>query len=194
MMCKKYGITCNSLLAISQGGVLSVFIFLGVVFLSFRALSSETYVAEDSVSSRSTSSSPTDRNRFEEMFIWKMSEELDLEVKEEKKFSDIIKLNNRLRVQITVDTEEALKKLSSAQDKKTKENLLADYKKLLTKNSQVMVDELDQLTKELGTDKAARYLILKNEMVQKLRNLVMSSDRNKKSGEPETKVKITQEK
>lgn len=191
MMYKKFGKKCKT-----NQSILVIVSSLFLISFGVDSFGQESTFSADETPSmqRSMSSSPTDRNRFEEMFIWKMSEELDLEVKEEKKLSEIIKTNNRLRAKISLDTEEVLKRLGSAKNKNERELLLGQYKKLLAQNSQLLLNEVDQLNREIGIDKAAKYFVLKNEMAQKLKSLVMTPDKNRSNKPEDSKIKIIQEK
>ena len=66
------------------------------------------------------------KNRVEELFIWKISDELKLSVPEERSFSKLIKTLNERRSQVNEDLQAILRQLSDSKTTKDKEKLLTE--------------------------------------------------------------------
>ena len=71
------------------------------------------------------------RNRVEELYIWKISDELKLSVPEEKSFSNLIRDLNSRRTDINDQLQAVVKKLALPSSLKEKEKKLAEHRKLL---------------------------------------------------------------
>ena len=58
------------------------------------------------------------RNQLEELFIWKLSDELKLSPVEEKKFTDIVKNLNKKKADLNHSLSEAIDKMKQASSTK----------------------------------------------------------------------------
>lgn len=117
------------------------------------------------------------KNRVEELFIWKISDELKLSVPEEKSFSLMIKTLNERRARVNGDLQDILKRLSESKTTKEKEKLLAEQKRLLRSYNELSLEEADKVQKLFGTDRAAQYFVLKNDLTNRLKTALISSDK-----------------
>ncbi len=112
------------------------------------------------------------RNKVEELFIWKISDELKLSVPEEKNFSDFVRGLNQRRAQVNNDLQESLKKMSTSANPKEREKALSEHRKLLKSYSDLSIEEVDRIQKLLGTEKAAQYFVLKNDLTNRLKAML----------------------
>ncbi len=116
------------------------------------------------------------RNKVEELFIWKISDELKLSVPEEKSLSDLIRGLNERRTHVNEGLQEALKKMSSAQTVGEREKILVEHRKLLKSYSDLSLEEADRVQKLFGAEKATRYFVLKNDLTNRLKSMLASPE------------------
>jgi len=117
-------------------------------------------------------SDPKERSRLEELFIWKASEELKLPPAEETKFTEIIKSLNASRHAASEEMDAAVKDLDSAKTKADADKALARHRAALKAVQAVQTSELDKLKPLLGSEKMARYLVVKTALLEKLKSLL----------------------
>ncbi len=122
------------------------------------------------------------KNRVEELFIWKISDELSLSVPEEKSFSKLVRELNLKRNQTNEKIQANLKSLAASANPKEQEKLLNEQKKLLKSYGEIPVEEIDKVQKMFGPKKATHYFVLKNEMASKLKLAFSSPDRLSNNG------------
>lgn len=127
-------------------------------------------------------SAPTPKkNSVEDIFIWKVSDELKLSASEEKKFSDIHRELNKQKMQLATH----LQKLSfqSKEDpqlsKARAAEVIKDYKKTLTAYNNLSLQELDKVKALLGDKKFLDYLAIKQDINLKLKSLVLGDEPSK---------------
>lgn len=119
-------------------------------------------------------------HKFEDLFIWKVSDELKLSVPEEKSFSDFIRGLNQKKSQLNDQIQETLKKLSATtSQKKATDQLVAQYRTQLKALNNLNVEEIDQIKKILGSEKVAQYLVLKNDLATQLKAKLSAPDPTK---------------
>lgn len=112
------------------------------------------------------------RSRVEELFLWKISDEMKLSVPEEKSFSELIRGLNQKKATANGKIQGVLLKLSKSTSRKEKEKLLAEHRRLLKEYNGYSLDEVDGIQKLFGTDKSAQYFVLKNDLTVRLKNLL----------------------
>lgn len=124
----------------------------------------------------------TKKSYVEDIFIWKISDELKLSVAEEKKFTEISKSLNKKKSDLNKKINEAVANLSPSS---TEESLMA-YKKLLQEYNQLNINEFDSMKKLLGTKKFVSYVKIKYELTNKIKSAILSEkstdDSTSKSG------------
>lgn len=127
-------------------------------------------------------SAPTPKkNSVEDIFIWKVSDELKFSASEEKKFSDIHRELNKQKIQLATQ----LQKLSfqSKEDpqlsKARAAEVIKDYKKTLTAYNNLSLQELDKVKALLGDKKFLDYLAIKQDINLKLKSLVLGDEPSK---------------
>lgn len=134
------------------------------------------------ISSFSHATETPKKNQVEDIFIWKISDELQLTAKQEKEFGDIHRTLNKKKFELT----EGLKKIqtdirisqppltSSEQSK-----LIQKNRQLLLKLNQLNIDEFDSMKKLLGSQKFLSYLFLKQEINAKFKSIVLGRNAGK---------------
>jgi len=128
--------------------------------------------------------SPRPTSRLEDLFVWKVSEELKLTVKEEKDFAAQIVRLNQIKAKALDQVELELKKMVFVLPN-TARPLLKNYREALKKYNQVSVEEVETMIKVLGPEKAARYFVVKGELAQKIKTLLGNN-----AQQPEKKGKV----
>lgn len=123
------------------------------------------------------------KNSVEDIFIWKVSDELKLSATEEKKFADIHRDLNKQKMQFATQ----LQKLSF-QSKENPQlpqsqasNIIKNYKKTLIAYNNLSVQELDQMKALLGDKKFLDYLAIKQDINLKLKSLVLGEESKTKA-------------
>lgn len=141
---------------------------------------------------------PQKKSQIEELFIWKVSDELKLTATEEKKFSEVFKALNQKKQSLQNQLQELLEnsKLTSAQESKGQsKKIIARYRKITQELNELAIAEIEQIHKILGETKFASYLVLKQEINLKLKNLVLGNEKtNSSSSKKLPPPKITEEK
>lgn len=124
-------------------------------------------------------------DRVEQLFLWKISEELKLSVKEEKEITSFIQELNQKKSSLNKDLDSIT---AEFKDAKNKEPLLKKYRSLLVDYNQISLNELDGVQKILGKTKAMQYLYLKNDFTMKIKSIFSASEKEKKTTLPDPKV------
>lgn len=118
-----------------------------------------------------------EKRRLEELFIRKLSQELNLPVETEKSFGDAIRGLNRDKARANGDLSEALLAIEKAQEgdraisKVAVVKAIGQYEKALRVYGQLPIREVARMRKILGPEKLGRYLVAKAEMTEKLKAL-----------------------
>lgn len=157
-----------------------------VVSTSFMILAAPIHSALAAEPSEATmTNEQKHRKHLDELFIWKASEELKLRPEEEMKFTDIIRRSNTRRRQLAERMEATVKDLSYVTTKADAERALARHREAIAESQKLQNTELDQLKALLGPVRMAKYLVVKNDLTDKLRALLsMPSGSSSASGAP----------
>ncbi len=155
------------------------------------------------------------RSRLLELFIWKTSDELKLPTDVEHKFGDIVRNLNEKRKANGERMEKAIHRLdeltraqnsdasttatpAAKPETKALDSALAEYRKALQEYQKLQTDELNQLKAILAPDKLARYLVVKNELTEKLKTFLSKPNEAApaldKNGKPLGTPKVIEEK
>lgn len=125
----------------------------------------------------------TKKNSVEDIFIWKISDELKLSASEEKKFADIHRDLNKRKMQFAAQ----MQKLSYESQENPKlsvkqaSQIIKDYKKILIAYNNLSVEELEKMKALLGEKKFLDYLAIKQDINLKLKSLVLGEDSKAKT-------------
>ena len=131
------------------------------------------------------------RNQLEELFIWKLSDELKLSPVEEKKFTDIVKNLNKKKVDLNHSLSEAIDKMKQASSTKQREEELVRYRKTLQSYNHISEEEFDKLKPLLGADRMVQYLQIKMDLTNRIKSMLAnpeSSPKGEKKAFPAPKV------
>lgn len=159
-----------------------------IAFASFVLSASSLAVAQSAPSATPIStpavSAPAgatskEGSRLEELFIWKASEELRLQPEQESKFADTIRDLNARRRKATDALETTIAALANVKSKAESEKLIAIYRNQLRDVHAVQLAEFDQVKKVIGPEKLAKYLVVKNNLTDKLKSLISSPQAQK---------------
>ncbi len=130
------------------------------------------------------------KTRIEDIFIWKMSDELKLTAAEEKEFTDISRELNKKKLELNKKIQDLVQSLN---DKSTESNL-REYKKLIQQYNQISITEFDKIKKIFGSKKFISYLKVKNELNTKMKSILVGEKSDKKESDdkclPKPKVII----
>lgn len=119
------------------------------------------------------------KSHLEDIFIWKISDELKLTAQEERKFTEINKKLNRQKSEINRKIQGSVQSLTETDT----DAVLQRHKKLIQEYNNISVSEFDSIKKLLGTKKFISYLKLKNELNSKVKSILIgekSGDRNER--------------
>ena len=133
---------------------------------------------------------PTEKsksNKMEELFIWKISDELKLSTSEEKKFADLFKDLNKKKADLLRQQDEIINQLSKASVKAQKD-LLKSYRRLLEDQNKLSTSEFDSMKKQLGDERLGKYFVVKRDLTNKVKLLLTDKSEKKDSQLPPPKV------
>lgn len=128
------------------------------------------------------------KNQLEELYIWKMNDELKLTPSEEKKLTDVIKKVNFRKHEINAKIEKITSDLINSKSEKDKIKRLNDLKNLYSKHGKINSEELDTVKAAIGINKLARYLEIKKELSEKVKSLLIPNDKKPKKTLPPPKI------
>lgn len=122
------------------------------------------------------------KTHLEDIFIWKMSDELKLTAQEEKQFTEINKSLNKKKSEINKKIQDYVQNLKETDSELT----LKNYKKLIQEYNQITISEFDSIKKLLGTKKFINYLKIKNELTSKVKSILVG-EKNAEKDEKKSK-------
>ena len=109
------------------------------------------------------------KTHLEDIFIWKLSDEMKLTAQEERQFTDINKQLNRKKSELNRKIQASVQSLSEADS----DSALKKHKKLIQEYNDISVSEFESIKKLLGTKKFISYLKLKNELNSKVKSILI---------------------
>lgn len=129
--------------------------------------------------------------QLEDLLIWKISDELKLTPDQEKKVSEIIKTINKKKTENNSEIESLTKQVIKSEDEKSKNKAFSDLKKKLQQHGALASEELELIKGAVGIKKLGQYLEVKNDISEKVKSLIMPSD--KKGGKKLPPPKVIEE-
>ena len=133
------------------------------------------------------------KTHLEDIFIWKMSDELKLSAKEEKSFTEILKKLNKEKS----DLSRKIQMMADDLNDNTSEATLKTYKKLIQDYNNCALKEFEAVQKLLGNKKFVQYLKVKNELSNKMKSILIGekiTDKRETASKPLPKPKVIVEK
>lgn len=116
------------------------------------------------------------RQRLEQLFVWRVSDRLQLSTQEENRFSGEFKKLSDEKMKLSQDLDSLLDQMEAAKDdKKKSSDLLREYGVTLKKYTQSQNKELEVMEHLLGPRKMVQYVLLKREMTQKFKDVLTQS-------------------
>lgn len=158
---------------------LSQFVFILIISMGFSVNS--VAVAADK------------RNQLEELLIWKMSDELKLSPVEEKKFTDVVRQLNQKKTELNQELQASIEKLAKLKTAKEKDDELARYRKTVQSFGRIGEEEFDKLKPLLGTERLAQYLVIKQDLANRIKTMLVNPE-NQKGGKALPQPKLIEEK
>lgn len=134
--------------------------------------------------------------KLEELFIWKMSDELSLVPDEEKKFTEKIKNLNQKKSDLNAQMQDLMQSMQKAKTDAEKNKKLLKYKKYLQAYNRLSEEEFDAMKSLLGAKRLVKYLEVKQDLTNRLKSLLANPDSApapKKSSTPLPSPRIIEE-
>lgn len=126
--------------------------------------------------------------KFEDLFIWKVSDELKLTQKEEDLIGDVIRKTNQKKAKANQELEKLYRQLTKESSDSDRKQVLGKIKKALKAQHETVIEELELLEKGIGLKKLAKYLELKQELTDKLKNIWINNDQKGERKLPPPKI------
>lgn len=123
------------------------------------------------------------RQRLEQLFVWRVSDRLQLTPTQETKFTEEFHKLSDERSKLSQELDSTLDQIDKEKensDKSTK--LLSDYTSALKRYNTMQSKEMDVMGHLFGTKKMVQYVLLKREMTQKFKDLLSSNATNGSPG------------
>jgi hypothetical protein len=107
--------------------------------------------------------------KVEDLFIWKVSDELKLSTKQEQQFSKMIRDLGAQKAEISEKIQKNILALSLKKGKGLRV-ALTDYKKSLKELNQINLREIELIEGQFGPEKAAQYIQLKQTLAEQIKS------------------------
>jgi hypothetical protein len=135
----------------------------------------------------------TKKTYIEDIFIWKMSDELKLSAQEEKSFTEIHKNLNKQKAELNKKIQEITVNQGQSVSFLTKSQLetnLKKLRKLITDYNQLSLNEFDSMKKLLGSIRFSAYLQIKSELNNKVKSMLTGEKPVEKDKKETSAVKL----
>tara|TARA_B100001248_G_scaffold262728_1_gene261734 strand:- start:8495 stop:8938 length:444 start_codon:yes stop_codon:yes gene_type:complete len=107
-------------------------------------------------------------DRFQELFIWKMSEALELDAKKEAEFGKIIRDLNQNKTKSLRGLQSLTQEMAKTDDKDKAKDLVQKYEKQLSLYQSVNQEEIRLLREIFNPVELSKYLSYKGVILEKL--------------------------
>jgi hypothetical protein len=67
--------------------------------------------------------------------------------------------------------------MAATTNQKERDKALAEHRKLLKAYSDLSIEEVDRIQKMLGSEKAAQYFVLKNDLTNRLKSMLATPEK-----------------
>ena len=137
-----------------------------------------------------------EKRRLEELFIWKLSEELKLPVETEKAFAETIRSLNREKTRASLAVNEALTAIEKSQEgdraisKAIVAKAVARYEKAWRAYGALPLREVSRMRAILGPERLGHYLVAKSQMTEKLKALAAREALESEAATPTPSAKV----
>jgi len=142
----------------------TVYCFATICLAVFSSMGSASTMTTEQMVDR-------ERKRLEEVFIWKMSEELRLSVEIETTFAEAIRALNREKHSANSEVSMALVALEKSKSPKERDQALKRYERAWRSYGELPIREVSRMKPILGVEKLGQYLVAKSQMAERLKAL-----------------------
>lgn len=113
------------------------------------------------------------KQRLEQLFLWKVSDRLQLSPKEENQMATEFKKIADEKSKLAVQAEELWAKIEKSKtDKNKSAQLLKEHLSIQSKLHNLQLKEVQTVEKLFGSQRASEYVLVKRELMQKIRDLL----------------------
>ncbi len=126
--------------------------------------------------------------KFEDLFIWKVSDELKLTQKEESLISEIIRETNRKKQESNNTLESLYKKMNQEPTDAGKKEVLNKIRSIHKEQLSISLEEIDRLNRGIGLKKLGLYLEIKRDLLEKIKNVWSQNEKKADKVLPAPKV------
>ena len=113
------------------------------------------------------------REKLEDLFLWKVSDQLKLSSKEETEVSKIYKSLSKKKIENSSQLELLASKLRGRTLQSAEaEAWVLDYEKALAEQAKCQLEEFQKLKKVLGSERLLTYLSIKQQFSERLKELL----------------------
>lgn len=130
-------------------------------------------------SGTSWAASDRNRQRLDELFIWKLSESLNLKPEEEAGLKRVMKEVKEVRAKRALELEETMKAMQSEKEAQKRRDLMTQYRAQLIRLNATQTEELDQLEQILGPDRMPDYVLAREKLLERIKGALADSSRDK---------------
>ncbi len=114
------------------------------------------------------------QKRIQDLFIWKVSEELKLDAQTEAKFSKIVHQLGIEKHDAAEKMQDSIAKMRNANEREIQAHI-SEYETHLDQHMACQKKELDSLRKIFSPEQLARYLVVKQEILTNLKSRMAST-------------------
>ena len=130
--------------------------------------------------------------KFEDLFIWKISDELKLTPQEEAVVSEIIKSSNKKKTDSNIEIDSLNERLKAETTDAARKIVYAKLRSAHKVQLNITLEELEKLNKSIGLKKLGLYLEIKKDLADKIKSIW--NQKEKKEGSLLPPPKIIEEK
>jgi hypothetical protein len=123
------------------------------------------------LSTASADSNKTNQ-RIDDLFVWMVSEKLQLKPNVEGEFASVFKELSKRKQELSEKAEEQIESILKQPNPDRRKKMIEEYRGTLVELGQIQVQEVERFSKVLGDEKFVQYLAAKQELGKKIRTLV----------------------
>lgn len=112
-------------------------------------------------------------DRFQELFIWKMSEALKLDAEKEEAFTAAVRSLNDKKIRAMQEVDKTLSKMKEVKNESSAKVQINKYREALRTYQNVSQEELEILSRIFNYSQLARYLTIKTEIMKRLQEKIL---------------------
>ena len=141
-------------------------------FISLLLIFSLGGQAQESKEQKANPPKKSYKERLEQIFVWKMSDELGLNAAEDQKFREFLLESNKNRTRYATEANDTLERLQETASDAQRKALLDRYIGLLKIDGASAATEIHEIRKIIGDTRAVKYLRVKEKLRKRLRKLI----------------------